>query len=47
MKVTNEKESKVKEINLQNQQLKVDNTKQTAKIKELEYELQKTRSELD
>jgi hypothetical protein len=45
--VTNEKEVKVKEVLTQNQQLKTENSKQSSKIKELDYEMQRLRSELE
>ena len=43
LRVTNEKEFKVKEVFTQNQQLKTENAKQSSKIKELDYEMQRLR----
>ena len=47
IRVTNEKEVKVKEFQTQNQQLKGENSKQAAKIKELDIELSRLRTDLE
>lgn len=47
MRVTNEKEIKVKELQSQNQQLKTENTKSASKIRDLESEVNRLRNELE